>query len=126
MVEFDLLRRTTESQTQMRGAFPEASASALCVQGAALSRSEKSRALESAQENLGLMAAAGQMRRQFGPCGGDARQDVLVAADVDVSSDDDADFGAWEAHRKAKKRSEKEKKEEGEVRKKKKGVRSDT
>ena len=36
------------------------------------------------------------MRRIFGPCGGSARQDVLVAADADV---EEAGYGAWVARK---------------------------
>ena len=92
LVEFDVLRRKAKSKMQMRAALPKAFVSALCMQHAALSRSGKSLVSASPQCLLGFPTVARQMGRLFGPCGGAAEQDVLAAADVDVSSDDDADF----------------------------------
>ena len=76
----------------------------MCMQDVALSRSGKSRALTSAQGNLGLPAVAKQTRRLFGPCGGAVRQDVLAAAGWDAASGEGTDFEVWVAHRKAKKK----------------------
>ena len=104
LAQFDSLRRRAESELQVGGAFTEKRVSALCVQSAAQWRSEKSQVLASAQRYLDR-----QMRRLFGPCGGAARQDVLVALDVDVISDGADDFAAWFAHRKAKSKAKKRK-----------------
>ena len=52
------------------------------------------------------------MRRQIGPRGGAARQDVLAAVDLGAISNDNGDYAAWVAHRQAKKKSEKIKVEE--------------
>ena len=49
-------------------------------------------------------AAAKQMSRLFGSCGSEASQDVLVAADVDLSSEDEREHAAWAAYREAKKK----------------------
>ena len=89
------------------GASPEAFVSALCIQNAALLRSGKSLALSSVMGNLGFPSVGKQMRRIFGYSGGAARQDVLAAADVDVSSDAETDFEAWAAYRTTKKKGEK-------------------
>ena len=101
LVEFDFLCRKAESRMQGAGASPEAIASALRMQTATLSRSEKSLALAGAQGNLGNAEAARQMVRLFGPRRGVARQDVLAATTVAANSNDDG-FAAWIAYRKAK------------------------
>ena len=44
------------------------------------------------------------MRRLFCPCGNAARQDVLLAADVDTAPEEESDYAAWAAYRKAKKK----------------------
>ena len=105
IVEFDLLRQK-ESRMQMGGAFPGALAHVLRMRNAALPRAEKSSILAGAQGNVGFPAVAEQLRRLFGPRGGAAHQDVFVAADIDLSSEEETDFDAWAAYRKAK--SEKE------------------
>ena len=64
---FDPLGREAESRTQMGGSFPEAFVSGLRMQDASLSRTDKSLVLAGAQENLGMAAVAGQMRRFLGP-----------------------------------------------------------
>ena len=48
----------------------------------------------SLQGNSDVPAAAEQMCRLFGPCGGAARQDVLVSPDMDASSDGETDCEA--------------------------------
>ena len=86
----------------MAGGFLEESAAAQCMRNAALSGNEKSLVSARIQGALALAAAAKQMRRLFGYRGSAARQDVLVAADADVSSWDENEHAAWLAHRKAK------------------------
>ena len=66
------------------------------MQNAPMSRPEKPLVLVIVKCNSALPVAAKQMRRIFGPCGGSARQDVLVAADVDV---EEAGYGAWVARK---------------------------
>ena len=51
---------------------------------------------------LGLPCSSETNARTFPPRGGAARQDVLAAADVDVSADDEVDFEARVVHRRAK------------------------
>ena len=64
------------------------------------------------QGNLGFPDAAKQMRRLAGPCGGAARQCVLVAADMYAPPEEDATSTVWVAHREAKKNGEKKKRME--------------
>ena len=78
LVEFDSLRRRAESRMRMVGALSGAFVSALRMQVAALSRSGRSPAMAGVQGNLGFQAVA--------------RREVLASADVDVPSDDNADF----------------------------------
>ena len=112
-VEFGSLRRTAESKMQMGGAFPEAFDSARRIKNAALPRAGKSLASASAQGDSGSPAAPRRMRRLLGRCGRAARRDVLLAAGVAAPSYENADFEAWAARRKAKKKSGEKKKEEG-------------
>ena len=84
---------------QMGGAPAGASVSALRMQNTALSRSGKSLALASAQGDLGFPAFARHVRRILGPRGSAARQDVLVAADTGMSSEEGTDLEACVAHR---------------------------
>ena len=88
----------------MGGAPLGSSVSALFMQNAASSRSGKSLALVSVQGILGFPAVATKMRRIFGPCGGAARQGVLVAAGMSGPSEAETEFETWVAHRKAKKK----------------------
>ena len=88
---------------QMGGAFAEALASILSMRNASLSKSENSSFPARIQGNIGFPAAAKQMRRLFRPRGRAARQDVLVATDIEVSSEAETDSEAWVAHCKAKK-----------------------
>ena len=74
-----------------------------CLRDASLSRSEKSAVVASVQGNLGVSAAARQIRRLLRPRGGAAREDVSAAGDVDSNSNDQDDFAAWDAYRKARK-----------------------
>ena len=83
-------------------ALPEISESALRMRGTTLSRSEEAVVLAGAQGSSGISVVARQTRRPSGPRGGDARQDLLAATDLDVKSNDD-DYAAWAAFRKAKK-----------------------
>ena len=46
---------------------------------------------------------------------GAARQDVLVAADIDVSSEEKTDFEAWAASHRAIKGDEKKREEDGDT-----------
>ena len=59
----------------------------------------------SVQGNLRISAAPRRIRRIFGPfCTGKrVHRDVSEATDVDVNSNDEGDFAAWTAYRKAKK-----------------------
>ena len=90
---------------QMGGGSPGDFGSALCMRDASLARSSKSLALAGLQGNLGISAAARQMRRLCGPCGGIARQDVSAAVGVDANSTDGDHFVAWDARRETKKRN---------------------
>ena len=73
----------------------------------ALSRSGKSLVLACVQGNLCFPAVAKHLRRLFGPCGVAVRQDVLVAANADVSSGEVTDFEVRVANPKAEKEGEK-------------------
>ena len=81
---------------QMRGTFPETFVSVLCVHKAPPSRSKKSLAPASARRNLRISVAARELRRLFGPRGGTARQDVVAATDVEVTSNYD-NHASWAA-----------------------------
>ena len=88
------------------------------MQNAPLSKSEKLLASARIQGNMDFPDAATQMRRLSGPCGGAAHQDVLVAADVDVSSEKEkGGEEEWGQRR--------EKKSENKVRKSKRGQQTD-
>ena len=112
LVDLDLLRRQAKSEMQTGAAFPGECVSAPRIQDAASSRSEKSLVLASVRGNRSFPAVANHMRRHVGPCGRAACQDVQGAADMGASSDEDADFEAWAARRKAKKKGEKQEEEE--------------
>ena len=88
---------------QMGTGSPEALVSALSTQYAALSRQEKSLASASSRQSLIFEDVATATRRFFGPRNGAARQDILVAGDVEVSLGGDKDHEARAAYRKAKK-----------------------
>ena len=102
---------------QMGGALAEAVASILSMRNASLSKSENSSFLARIQGNIGFLAAAKQMRRLFRPCGRAARQDVLVATDIEVSSEAETDSEAWVAHCKAKKKGGEKGMKHGDARK---------
>ena len=53
----------------------------------------------------------------FRSCGGAVRQDVLVSADMDSSSEGESGHAAWLANRKAKKKEELVKRRDGETKK---------
>ena len=61
---------------QMGGAVPGSFVPILLARNAPLPRPVESPVMASAQGNLGIAAAARQMRRLFGPCGGADRRDV--------------------------------------------------
>ena len=71
------------------------------TQDAASPKNEKSPVLATIQGTLALIAAAKRMRRLYGSRGGSARQDGSVAADADLSSEDEDDHAARFAYRKA-------------------------
>ena len=83
------------------GGFPGEFASALCIQNAALTQNEKTLVLASLSNTQSFQSVSAQMRRLFGPCGYESRQDFLVAADMDSVCEGE-DFEAWIACRKAK------------------------
>ena len=60
LARMDLLRRKDESRAQMGGLPPNTFVSILRLQNASLSRTDKSTALASVQENLDKAAAEGQ------------------------------------------------------------------
>ena len=78
----------------MGGDFPEAFASAFCVQDASSAISEKSLLFPSFQGNATFPRASTQMRRLSGSRGGVVRQDVLVAADADLALGDESGHAA--------------------------------
>ena len=73
------------------------------MRNAALSKNEKSLVSARIQGTSAFTAEARQMRRLFGSCGSAASQDVLFAADVDLSSENESNHAAWLARRKATK-----------------------
>ena len=79
------------------------------MQNASLSRSEKSLALARVRGNYGIAAVVRQMWRPVGPCGRAARLDVLAAADVGATLNEEDDLAAWVAHGNAKQERQKEK-----------------
>ena len=85
LVEFDELRRETEPQIQMAGAFPVAFVSSFRADNAPLSRPDKFLVLANLKGNHASPALAKQMRRLLGLRGCTARRDVLVAAHLDAS-----------------------------------------
>ena len=111
LAEFDALLRKAESEMQLSESASEAFTSVLRIKNAALSRPEESSVSAIAQGNPGCSAVATQMRRLLGPRGGADRQNVLVAADIGLPSEEKADLEARAAYRKARK--EKWEKQEG-------------
>ena len=91
LVEFDARRQKAQSSMQLGGDSTGAFVASLCAQNASPSKSEKSLELASFLGNVNLSRVAGQTRRLFGSCGGAARQDFLVAADEDLSSEVESD-----------------------------------
>ena len=104
-VEFDLLRHKAESAMQMGAGFPDAFVFALCAKNAALPRPEKPPALASTQKSLAFSDVATTICRLFGSCGGAARQDILVAKDVDEALGSDKDQEARATDSNTKKRA---------------------
>lgn len=104
LVESDVLRSKVESTMHMGEAYPEAHVSKLFMKNASFSTLGTSLALGSVQGNLGVPAEAEHLHRLFGPCGGGARQDVLVFADLDASLEEENDFEALAAHSKQKRK----------------------
>ena len=84
------------------------------TQDAASPKNEKSPVLATIQGTLALIAAAKRMRRLYGSRGGSARQDGSVAADADLSSEDEDDHAARFAYRKATREKDFAKKEDNE------------
>ena len=72
----------------MGAGFPDAFASVLCMQNAALDTNEKTLVLSSLGNTLAFAQESAQMRRLFGPCGYASRQDILVAEDLDPASEE--------------------------------------
>ena len=70
LFEFDVSRRKAEARVAKGGAFPDAFASLLRMQNAALKTNGKSLLLASVQGSLDFPTVAKQMRRLFDPCGG--------------------------------------------------------
>ena len=85
----------------MEGGFPDEFVPILRMQHAPLPENGKSLVLDIIQIMLAFSVAARQMRRLFGPCGNEARQDVLLAADVDTASEDESGDAVWGAYREA-------------------------
>ena len=65
------------------------------------------------------------MRRLFGPRDGAAREEVLVAADIDASSEGETDFEASAARREVRKGGEKKRRADDDARKGQNEVRGD-
>ena len=101
LLEFEMLRQKAEARFDMGTGFPDEFASVLCIQNAALSKTEKQLVVASVGSSLVFGNVAAQMRRLFGNMGSSQNMDVLVTQDVDQASDED-DFEAWVAYRKAK------------------------
>ena len=95
-----MLRKRAESRRVVGAGFPGEFASVLRMQDAALANDEQTSALANLGNTLAFPQAAAQMRRPFGPCGYQSRQDVLVAQDLDTASEEE-DFEAWMAYGKA-------------------------
>ena len=108
LMEFDVLREKEEARMATGSGPPEKSASILCMQNAALSKSEKSLTLASIQNTPPFPAAANQMRRLFAPRGDAARQDVLLAAELETAPEEE-DCAARAVYRKSDKGKQKEK-----------------
>ena len=87
----------------------------LRIKYAPLRRPEKSPASASVQGNAEFPAVAKQMRRPSDPCASAARQDVLVAADLDAPSEGENDFDAQAAHRKPNKKGREKEREDGDA-----------
>ena len=88
--------------------FQDVFAPILCMQNAALAKSERSLMLASIQNTPPFPAATNQMCRLFGPRGNAARQDVLLAADMETAPEEE-DCAARAAYGKADKEKRKEK-----------------
>ena len=91
----------------MGSGLPDEYVPILRMQNAGLPNNDKPQALASIRNTLAFPQASRQMCRLFGPRGSEARQDVLLAADLDTVSEEE-DFAAWVAYRKAKKDKRKE------------------
>ena len=112
-VEPDVPRRKAVSTMQIGGGISEALGSVLCMQNASLSKPEQPLVLVSTRGNIGFPVVAKEMRRLAGPRGGAARHDVLITADVDVSSEEGRHYAAWVAYRTAEKKKGGKGKEDG-------------
>ena len=81
---------------------PDEFVSSYCMRNAALSKNGRSLALVSTRNALAFPEVTIQMRRSHGPFGSAARQDVLLAADLDTVPEEQ-DFASWAVYREAKK-----------------------
>ena len=102
LVEFDVLRRKTESRMQMGGGFPEAFVSVLVAQNVSSPEAEKPLVLASIRAKM--TGCVDRMRRLRGSRGGAARQDVLLAADADLAAGEESDHAAWLVRRNKKRK----------------------
>ena len=101
LVEFHTLRQKAEASMLMGSGVPDEFVSALCMEGAALSKNEKTLALSNPRNTLASPGVWAQMRRLFGLRGYASRQDVRVSAEMDAMSEEEY-FEAWAEYRKAK------------------------
>ena len=85
----------------MEGGFPDEFVSIFCIWDAPHPKNGKSLAMATYQRTLASPAAVYQMGRLLGSRGNAARRDVLRAADLDTSSEEEV-YTAWVAYRKAK------------------------
>ena len=82
LFEFDVSRRKAGARVAKGGAPPDAFASLLCVQNAALETNGKALLLASVQGSLDFPIMAKQMRRLFDPCRGVPRKMFWRRQDV--------------------------------------------
>ena len=92
---------------QQGGAFPDSFVAVLCLHNANLSDHEKALVVAITHSDLAITEIAQQMRRPSGPMGASAREDVLVAGNVDPAESSLAEMQGRESRldcRKAKKK----------------------
>ena len=102
-----VLREKAASRMVLGSGSPAKVASVLCAHNAASTTNAKSRELARIRTTLASPEAPSQVCRLSGQCGSTAKQDVLVAADMDTGAEEE-DFVAWVAYQKAKKEERKE------------------